>query len=624
MDFLKKNRLYQFTPTTTEAEKNAPEQNLQSFNEQSAFKPEQKYLNQEQAMSFSSMVQLYSAQIEQKKYTFKDGKSSKKASREIRPNSSMSKVIASLQSLNSLLDSSMEQVDLKDEQAILAAQKPFLDVCAACRTYLKNHRKKPWTAEGKARRQMVEDLLKQAEKESVAIYQRLKSYNEGNNPDFPKLDKWKDVVEDIRTEEVKGKEIDLGGSGTSKLHIVEVTNKSGETETKFFKESEDMPAKYYGDNIQKELDRLSLEEKDENTSEEKRAESKKLKELLDLVYKTMKSTSAVDLDQTFYKANTPAQFLEFIRLDMNSSTLKVFEKIDQNSALYKKLESIVWGIRQDTYLANTAQSMARIGKDSSITKRNAATSRLADILGVGNLVVKSSMTKMEINGEKVYGLLMDKAEGQDMRTTDEYVKITQGTIEYTESAYRQLINLQIFDTLCAQVDRNIGNYMVEGEGKKNKKIEKITAIDNDLSFGNLKFKDIAPAGINSYFNMTKITDKNGDLGVPAVDAEFADKILAVTEEQIRYQMVDLLDNVELDALIDRIKGVQDLLRNAREKKPEIFIPSNDETAWKKAMKDFSNKLNKMTDKAAVYEVFNTTYFSPLAFSKTRKPYIELS
>ncbi len=210
-------------------------------------------------MSFSSMVQLYSSQIEQKNYSYKDGSSTKKATREIRPNSSMSKVISGLQSLNSLLDSSMGQVDFKDEQSILAAQKPFLDVCAACRTYLKNHRKKPWTAEGRARRQMVEDILRQAEKESMAIYQRLKSYGEGENPDIPKLDKWKDVVEDIRTEEVKGKTVELGGSGTSKLETVEVTNKSGEVETKYFKESEDMPSIIYALNVQKEVDKLNAE-----------------------------------------------------------------------------------------------------------------------------------------------------------------------------------------------------------------------------------------------------------------------------------------------------------------------------------------------------------------------------
>ena len=165
MDFSTKDKLYQFAPITTEKEKNAEEQNAQEFDNQIAFKQDQKLQDQEKNMSFSSMVQLYSSQIEQKNYSYKDGSSTKKATREIRPNSSMSKVIGGLQSLNSLLDSPMGQVDFKDEQSILAAQKPFLDVCAACRTYLKNHRKKPWTAEGRARRQAAEEEMARMEQE---------------------------------------------------------------------------------------------------------------------------------------------------------------------------------------------------------------------------------------------------------------------------------------------------------------------------------------------------------------------------------------------------------------------------------------------------------------------------
>ena len=620
MDFSTKDKLYQFAPITTEKEKTAEEQSAREFDNRVEVKQDQKLQDQEKDMSFSSMVQLYSSQIEQKNYSYKDGSSTKKASRVVRPNSSMSKVIGGLQSINSLLDSSMGQVDFKDEQSILAAQKPFLDLCAACRTYLKNHRKKPWTAEGRARRQMVEDILRQAEKESMALYQRLKSYGEGDNPDIPKPDKWKDVLEDIRTEEVKGKAVELGGSGTSKLEVVEVTNKSGETETKYFKESEDMPSIIYALNVQKEVDKLNAE-KEGNTSETKQAEIQKIKEMLNHIVNAMNRLDEPGLNALFSKGNTPALFMELIKKNLKKSTLDDLNRIDTKSELYNRLVDIVWGSRQNTYLAGAA-AKAKIGPDSNITKRNAATSRLADILGIGDMVVKSSMVKMDIDGQKKYGLLMDKAKGRDMMKIDIENRKKGGAVEYTETSYRQLINLQIFDTICAQVDRNLGNYMVISEGRKNKKIEKITAIDNDLSFGNLKFKDVAPKGTNSYFNMSKITDKDGALGLPAVDAEFAEKILALTEEQIRYQMADLLENDELDALVDRIKGVQGLFQKAKDKKPGTFISATDKKAWRQAMDNFNDKLRDMDGEDALNEVKNFTYFSPLAFARSRKFYTE--
>ncbi|MBO6215878.1 MAG: hypothetical protein J6N76_10205, partial [Lachnospiraceae bacterium] len=126
---------------------------------------------QDQEMKFSDMTEQM-LQIESKSYTFFDGKTEKVAARETKANSTMSRVMDTLKDMNDFLSGNITIEELKEEKTAETAQGKFLEVCKACRTYLRSHRKRPWTAEGRARRQMVEDLLERTSKESVEFYER--------------------------------------------------------------------------------------------------------------------------------------------------------------------------------------------------------------------------------------------------------------------------------------------------------------------------------------------------------------------------------------------------------------------------------------------------------------------
>ena len=56
-------------------------------------------------------------------------------------------------------------------------------------------------------------------------------------------------------------------------------------------------------------------------------------------------------------------------------------------------------IRKTAVLADVGTNTAKIGAGESIPKRNVATSRLAKLLGIPDIVPKSEMATVSVNGE---------------------------------------------------------------------------------------------------------------------------------------------------------------------------------------------------------------------------------
>jgi len=196
---------------------------------------------------------------------------------------------------------------------------------------------------------------------------------------------------------------------------------------------------------------------------------------------------------------------------------------------------------------------------------------MADMLGLSVLIVHSEMTDITINGRKMRGVMMDKAPGEEenayrKKEINEYKKdnvdytgeITNENQKtyYSTEAYQQLLSLQVLDFICGQVDRHGANYFIEMEKDEHGKnvIKKITGIDNDTSFGKLDYNTIHNNGY--YYHFIRNMEVDDVFVLPAMDVQLAAKIKSLTPEIIKYMMVDLLDETECEALINRIQGVQ--------------------------------------------------------------------
>jgi hypothetical protein len=160
----------------------------------------------------------------------------------------------------------------------------------------------------------------------------------------------------------------------------------------------------------------------------------------------------------------------------------------------------------------------------------------------------------------------------------------------------------VFDLICGQVDRNHNNYLCTFKTDENGNyvVDKVTAIDNDMSFGNLTYNQFNQLHQDG---PTLAIEEDGELSIPAMDIEFANAILSLKPEFIENQMLDILSKSEIAALVDRIKGVQRAieLRMAAEDRIAYHrmeyvtkFPKNKEE-WEKHKKLMEKKVEKHYD-----------------------------
>ncbi len=226
-------------------------------------------------------------------------------------------------------------------------------------------------------------------------------------------------------------------------------------------------------------------------------------------------------------------------------------------------------------LMNPAKIQGTDGK-VNMTKRNVATSRMAAIFGLEHMVAKSETAEIydKTTGTTVRGNLMEKAEGVEGNKFAENFRKNHDkdtTAFITPTAQRDLMNLQVFDVLCGQVDRHMGNYMVTTEGDDT--ITGIKAIDNDGAFGT-----ITDVNGGAKHDRRVYDPESGELVVPYMDKALAARILAVSPDVVRYALKGLIADEEIEAAVTRLEMMQKAIASAGE---ERFLEDdqwNDDTA----------------------------------------------
>ena len=185
-----------------------------------------------------------------------------------------------------------------------------------------------------------------------------------------------------------------------------------------------------------------------------------------------------------------------------------------------------------------------------LSGRNVASSRIAELLGVGNLLAHSEKMTVQIGDQKVEGSFMEFAEGVDIRNSkDEALEqINQIRIENSPGFTRDACNLEVLDYLCAQADRHGGNMFLklsepQEDGKR--EILGLQGIDNDLAFSTKK----------------DIVLQQGNLDeLCFISENLAQNILATDRNKLQFVLGDILSEAEIDALDDRMTKMQDHIR----------------------------------------------------------------
>ena len=233
---------------------------------------------------------------------------------------------------------------------------------------------------------------------------------------------------------------------------------------------------------------------------------------------------------------------------------------------------------------NNLQNPLELGESLNLSKRNVATSRLAELLGVGDLVAKSETAVLvDRDGTQRTGNLMQKANGQEVTSfivsqfrdqfaarrkdysSDSQVEM-EGNLDdkVTPEFLKSLMSLQVLDNLAAQEDRHSANYFAE---IRDGKLGKVQAIDNDFSFtsNTLDWGDRQNNRIGSHGK--NILDRDGNLTVSYMDKALADRITALDESVLRDVMADILEPWAIEALCIRFNKIKTAIQKDQEENP---------------------------------------------------------
>lgn len=195
---------------------------------------------------------------------------------------------------------------------------------------------------------------------------------------------------------------------------------------------------------------------------------------------------------------------------------------------------------------------------NGMSKRNTATSRVAGMLGMEDKVAKSKNIKIVDNGVETEGSFMETAKGIDTRSIEGRNKIlSKGEIDLTAGSLQRDINrMQVLDMVCGQVDRHGGNFFYQvSDNPVNGRyqITGLQAIDNDMSFGNIKL-DRANGKLPRLEELT------------IIDEEMLSSLNEFTPDKIRFILGEMLSEDEINAVISRR---QEILNKARSRQLRV-------------------------------------------------------
>jgi len=510
---------------------------------------------------------------------------------------SMERVTKGLHNLDELLKTGIGMT------AYANVENAYFVLQEACVDYLTTH--SPKTAEGEARYRMVQQIGDRIRTELGYI--RVNSENLTAD-DMQKT--WAVVLAQPRVIVLNTNQIEvpqeIERSGTASLF--KITEKSGES---FFKVGEKMSnadsAEGFVAEIIDGITREMIGLKDVGNplysgmkDEEKEQRIKELQSLLDTALKTREFwETQIDIKNSIsggeeYRWKMLKEKYPDLKEEEKKNYLVFFREME------KKITLNIAGV-----------GFARVRKGSDLDVRNEATSIMAEVLGITDMIMESQMVTLDVKGKKIKGVKMRKAEGEPYMDVSDRTNTKGKEVNVTPLAMKQFTTLQLFDIICGQTDRNANNMMtIADKREKEVLIERVTAIDNDLSFGMLTFQDIMNGKAGTFLHLPvkvtketkrrpdgqiKVVSEKREIVMKAVDQKFAERILALNPDAIPFLLRGKISDEEIKACQNRLKGVQQLLRQVKEqdkkRKDKVFIPSDDD--WK----TFTEKVLKYRDQA---------------------------
>lgn len=470
-----------------------------------------------------------------------------------------------IETVISQFSTKLDKEDIMNTQEIIEhVRKDYKELEEVCEIYVN---RKVHTTNGKNRQAIVAQILEYVKKDTETMVSYVARFKF-----IPQEERFQDISELIEKgrqrklviKEEKEKELGHVGGSASDLIVLKKGDLTDENTSGYFKEEEFVEGGEERDALLKIYQKLR-KEMDFNDEAACKEIEDKIKDKINKDERAENISTGLKKHSKYLKDENVTKFL-----DMLMKKAKLYSTSRKN--LVKA------GVK------------FKEGSSINISKRNVAASRLANLLGVGELIAQSETVELQGENGSKKGNLMQAAKGKDIDdvTMELYQKaIEEKRFKENEEKFispeemKQLVSaqfmkslncLQMLDTLMGQVDRHEANFMVNVE---NGKLGSVQGIDNDLAFGHdMTFRTKKAALNKSHY--TEEDWKEARLKLPYMDKAFAMRLKAVKEEDIRIIMQDVLEQEAIEGLCKRLKVIQHAILEAEKEKNVGFLERDEE------------------------------------------------
>lgn len=194
---------------------------------------------------------------------------------------------------------------------------------------------------------------------------------------------------------------------------------------------------------------------------------------------------------------------------------------------------------------------AELDDGNELTSRNVATSRIAELLGVGHMIAHSEKMRVSINGMVKTGCFMEFAKGLDLnsRKEEDLALIEQTEFTYNASFLKDMCSMEALDFLCGQNDRhgrNMFYQLSEPDVNGKRTIVGLQGIDNDLSFGEKEFL---------------ASPHQGEIGdMTFISQDLAQNIAKLDRDTLEFALGDIIPQKQIDVMAKRVQIFQEHMK----------------------------------------------------------------
>jgi len=236
---------------------------------------------------------------------------------------------------------------------------------------------------------------------------------------------------------------------------------------------------------------------------------------------------------------------------------KINKDADSRQAFIDFIEDAS-GLGRERYINKNIEN---IPFDENIPNRNVGVSRIAEILGVQDVVAKAErVTITDKDGVKRTGVFQETARGRDsrnLRYNDPLYEISKHPGLLNDPKIKmQISDMQVLDFICGNTDRHDGNIIydmkkIDGEWK----LAGIKGIDNDRTFGVTNTESLSKR-TKGYFTLPN------DMKV--IRKATAESVSKLSKEQLSIILKDLNFSEEvINSCWERTVEMQNCINNKR-------------------------------------------------------------